>query len=331
MNKNKLLYYICNLQKENENLKKEIKELIEELLETNTGVLALIQEFEKSSNELLINDKKKTEFLEKLKKSNKEQLEKIKMQEQALIQADKMASLGQLVAGVAHEINNPTTYIRANIELLQKYLNIMRTNGVLFSDDAASYVEEFKDTFDTMYKGTDRIMDIISGLKFFVRQEKVSYEAFDLFDCINEAYKLVKNEFMKNKVILINNVEKDQYFVNGCKQQIEQIFINFFLNSIKAIKAQDINKSGFVEISVTRVRVSKLLISVRDNGCGIDEENLNSIFNPFFTTNQESGGTGLGLSIVNGIIQEHGGDIAVKSKKNQGTEFLITLPEFQRN
>ncbi len=326
-----MLYYLlfCNLQKENENLKKEVKGLIEELLETNTGVLALLQEIEKNSNELLINDKQKTEFLEKLKKSNREQVEKIKVQEQALIQADKMASLGQLVAGVAHEINNPTTYIRANIELLQKYLNIMWKNGLLISDDATPYVEEFKDTFESMYKGTDRIMDIISGLKFFVRQEKVSYEAFDLYGCITEAYKLVKNEFVRNKVSLRSNIEKDQFLIYGSRQQLEQIFINLFLNSIKAIKADDLNKAGFVEISVMREGISKLLISVRDNGCGIDEKNLNNIFNPFFTTNQDSGGTGLGLSIVYGIIREHGGDIQVKSTVNQGTEFIITLPEHQ--
>ncbi|WHH61366.1 ATP-binding protein [Petroclostridium sp. X23] len=331
MSREYLLYYLLfhKLNEENKSLKREVKELTEELMETNTGVLALIQEFEKSSNELQINDKQKAEFLEKLRKSNKEQIEKIKAQEQALIQADKMASLGQLVAGVAHEINNPTTYIRANIELLQKYWNIIENTNVMNSDRFIPYVDEFKDTLESMHKGTDRIMDIVSGLKFFSRQEKVAYEVFDLYGCFIEVYKLIKNEFIRNKINYFNNIDKDRFFINGSRQQMEQIFINLFLNSITAIKVSDSSKSGFVEIDVKREGMNTLSISVRDNGCGIGEKNLNKIFNPFFTTNQAFGGTGLGLSIVYGIIKEHGGNIQVRSKEKQGTEFIITLPEHQ--
>ncbi len=264
----------------------------------------------------------------KLKKSNKEQIERIRAQEEALIQADKMASIGQLVAGVAHEINNPTTYIRGNIELLQKYWkNIVRQTNILKHEETNAYVTDFEDTLESMYKGTDRIIDIVNGLKFFARQETVAYEIFDLKGCIIEAYKLVKSEFARNNINYLDRSEKDKFFIKGSKQQIEQVLINLFLNSIAAVKASKCYKGGLVEIDVLRNENNKLIITVKDNGCGIEEKNLNMIFNPFFTTNQGLGGTGLGLSIVYGIIKEHGGIIEVKSEKGQGTEFAIFLPE----
>lgn len=330
MNREYIFYYLLflELNDENKRLRTEVKELTEELLETNSGVLALIQEFEKSSNEILMNDYENTEFLEKLKKSNKEQLQRIKEQEEALIQADKMASLGHLVAGVAHEINNPTTYIRGNIELLRKYWEKIREKaGIVENDGVIDYATDFEDTLESMHKGTDRIMEIVSGLKFFSRQEKVTYEIFDLNGCITEAYKLVKNEFARNKIDFINRSEKGDFFINGSKQQIEQVLINLFINSITSFKAFKSQKKGFIVIEVKRAYCNKLCITVIDNGCGIEEKNLKMIFNPFFTTNQSYGGTGLGLSIVYGIIKEHGGSLEVKSTVNQGTEFAIFLPE----
>lgn len=333
MNGEYLLYYLlfCELNKDNMNLKEENKVLTQELLETNRGVLALIQEFEKSNNELLINDKEKTEFLENLKKLNREQVEKIKLQEQALIQADKMASLGQLVAGVAHEINNPTTYIRANIELLQKYWKkIIEQTNITENNNISLYITNYEDILESMHKGTGRIMDIVSGLKCFAKQEKLAYDVFDMNHCITEACKLVKNEFIKNKVSLVDRTEKGKFYVNGSSQQMEQIFVNLLVNSLTAIKASNSMRNGLVEIDIKRVENRRLMITVRDNGCGIAEKNISKIYDPFFTTNQASGGTGLGLSIVYGIVKEHGGSIDVKSQENKGTEFIINLPEYQK-
>ncbi|NOV93253.1 histidine kinase dimerization/phospho-acceptor domain-containing protein [Clostridium saccharobutylicum] len=113
------------LIRRNIELEEQVGDLTKELIQTNHEVLNILQAFEDLNKDMLSNDKEKNEFLTKLKISNKEQLEKIKMQENALIQADKLASLGQLIAGIAHEINNPNTYIRANIELLQKYWKLL--------------------------------------------------------------------------------------------------------------------------------------------------------------------------------------------------------------
>lgn len=327
MNEESLLYYA----KENMDLKQEVKHLTDELVETNKSALALIKELERSNKELLVNDREKTKFLEKLKRSNKEQMEKIKAQEEALIMADKMASLGHLVAGVAHEINNPTTFIRSNIELIKKYwTRILNSIDIKQQEEVDSYILGFEECLDTMYRGTDRIMDIVNGLKFFARQEKVVYDAVNLNQCINDAYKLVKNEFISYKIDFEIISEEENNYIYGSRQQIEQIFINLLINSVDAIKNSEEKKSGKVTIHIKRVaKRKKFVIRVKDNGCGIAEENLTKIFDPFYTTNQASGGTGLGLSVVYGIVNEHGGSIEAKSTKGMGAEILLTLPEYK--
>jgi len=290
MNGEYLFFYLmfCELNKENADLRKEVQELTEELMEL---------------------------------------IERIKAQGETLIQVNKMAALGHLVAGVAHEINNPATYIRANIELLQKYWKkIIEQTNVTENEGVNAYIADFECALESMYKGTDRIIDLVGGLKFFARQEKTAYEVFDISGCIAEAYKLVKNEFVKNKINYVDRTEKDMFFVNGSRQQFEQVFINLFFNSVMAVKASESPRPGLVEIDVKGADDNRLQILVKDNGCGIAEKNLNRIFDPFFTTNQAFGGTGLGLSIVYGIIKEHGGSIEVKSEENEGTEFTIFLP-----
>lgn len=267
-----------------------------------------------------------------LMKLNMEQEERIKKLEEALLQTNKMASLGQLVAGVAHEISNPLTYIRANTELLKKYWKaiVEQTN----TDDSihlSMYIKKCDETLEAIYKGTDIISDIINSLKNYARQEKLHYEVFDVNYSINEACKLVKSEFDKNKVDLKNRTDKDRYFVYGSSRQMEQIFVNLLMNSLTAIKASNTAGDGCVEIEIKKDENSMLRIFVKDNGCGIAEENISRIFNPFYTTNQASGGTGLGLYIVYKIVKEHGGDIEVRSREDKGTEFVINLPDVNRS
>lgn len=314
------------LIRRNIELEEQVGDLTKELIQTNHEVLNILQAFEDLNKDMLTNDKEKNEFLTKLKISNKEQLEKIKMQENALIQADKLASLGQLIAGIAHEINNPNTYIRANIELLQKYWKLLEKNiSVDEGDFSTSIVSDVPNIMASMYKGTERIMEIISALKAFSKEEKLFYEKININECIEEAYKLIKVELTKNKVIFINKVNQDGYKINASKQKIEQVLINLFLNSIKAIKHKK-EENGQIIIFTSEDK-DILNVSIKDNGCGINKEHLDMIFNPFFTTHQEDGGTGLGLSIVHGIMKEHGGSINVQSTINQGTEFTLIFPK----
>ncbi|WP_270566381.1 sensor histidine kinase [Clostridium beijerinckii] len=314
------------LIRRNIELEEQIGNLTKELIETNHEVLNILQAFEDLNKDMLVSDKEKNEFLTKLKISNKEQLEKIKMQENALIQADKLASLGQLIAGIAHEINNPNTYIRANIELLQKYWRLLEKNiSVDKMDLCSSIASDVPNIMNSMYKGTERIMEIISALKAFSKEEKLFYEKININQCIEEAFKLIKVELTKNKVVFINEVSKDGHEINASKQKIEQVLINLFLNSIKAIKLKK-EENGQITIFTSEDK-DILNISIKDNGCGIKKEHLDMIFNPFFTTHQEDGGTGLGLSIVHGIMKEHGGSIKVQSKIDEGTKFTLIFPK----
>lgn len=314
------------LIRRNIELEEQISNLTKELIETNHEVLNILQAFEDLNKDMLINDKEKNEFLTKLKISNKEQLEKIKMQENALIQADKLASLGQLIAGIAHEINNPNTYIRANIELLKKYWKILEMNTSINEEDfCSSIASDIPNIMNSMYKGTDRIMEIISALKAFSKEEKLFYEKINISQCIEEAYKLVKVELTKNKIAFINKVRQEGYEINASKQKIEQVLINLFLNSIKAINLKK-RENGEIIIFASEDEDS-LNIYIKDNGCGIKKEHLDMIFNPFFTTHQEDGGTGLGLSIVHGIMKEHGGSIKVDSVIDESTEFTLVFPK----
>ncbi|NOV75883.1 sensor histidine kinase [Clostridium saccharobutylicum] len=186
------------LIRRNIELEEQVGDLTKELIQTNHEVLNILQAFEDLNKDMLSNDKEKNEFLTKLKISNKEQLEKIKMQENALIQADKLASLGQLIAGIAHEINNPNTYIRANIELLQKYWKLLEKKiSVDEGDFCTSIVSDVPNIMTSMYKGTERIMEIISALKAFSKEEKLFYEKININQFIEEAYKLIKVELTK--------------------------------------------------------------------------------------------------------------------------------------
>ncbi|NOV93252.1 sensor histidine kinase [Clostridium saccharobutylicum] len=192
-------------------------------------------------------------------------------------------------------------------------------------DFCTSIVSDVPNIMTSMYKGTERIMEIISALKAFSKEEKLFYEKININQFIEEAYKLIKVELTKNKVILINKVNQDGYEINASKQKIEQVLINLFLNSIKAIKHKK-EENGQIIIFASEDK-DILNISIKDNGCGINKEHLDMIFNPFFTTHQEDGGTGLGLSIVHGIMKEHGGSIKVQSKINEGTEFTLIFPK----
>ncbi|KMT22001.1 sensor histidine kinase [Clostridium cylindrosporum] len=320
---------IAHLVNLKESLEHNNSKLTEELIKTNQDILALLQEFENIN----LGDVEKNGFLENLKRTNKEQMEKIREQEKALVQADKMASLGQLIAGIAHEINNPTTYIKSNIELMKRYWKvILPCIDINNNKKAKIVVDDVEEVLNSMYRGTDRIVEIVSGLKYFSRQEKADFKPLSLKDCIDDAYKLVKNELMKNNIDFKSFIELNQHMIFGAKQQIEQVIINLILNSINAIKSirSKNNLSGLIEIKAYQNDdKDSICLSIEDNGCGIKQEEISMVFNPFFTTNLKDGGTGLGLSIVYGIIEEHGGSINVISEENIFTKFTIIFPLYK--
>ena len=251
--------------------------------------------------------------------------------EMQLIQTDKLASLGQLVSGVAHEINNPNTFIRGNVSIIQeamrdilpildrhyrneKDLQIARLKYDVFKSNILVLLED-------MAQGTNRIKTIVDGLrKFAKRDDGVLIDDVDLNEVIQSCLRLVSNQIgrkAKVKLGLAGELPK----IKGNSQRLEQVVVNILINASQAID----KKIGNLAIS-TSLLENEILLKISDDGRGIDEKSMKQIFDPFFTTKRNQGGTGLGLSIAYGIIKEHKGRIAVESKLGSGTTFSIYLP-----
>lgn len=270
--------------------------------------------------------------------------EKARMQAR-LVQSDKMASIGQLAAGVAHEINNPLGYIWSNFDTLSGYLPelselIRHYEGALRAaleerEDAfsahAEAVERLKEKEDPSFimsdiakvleeskDGLGRIKSIVKGLKDFSHapEEDLAYE--DVNQCIEDALRLGWHE-LKYKVELVKELGEIPRVL--CRPiKLTQVFLNIFINATQAIEGR-----GSIWVK-TEAAKDGVCVTIRDNGAGMTEEVKSRIFEPFFTTKPAGSGTGLGLSIAIGIISEHKGSIELESEPGKGTTFRITLP-----
>jgi len=260
-------------------------------------------------------------------------ISKEKQMESQLIQSHKMASLGKLVTGVAHEINNPNTFILGNMKIireafadivpiLDKYydnnkdLKIARLPYYIFKENINILIED-------MVNGSIRMKKIVEGLRFFAKKDvDVLDEEVRINELIENTIRLVKKQLGKKSVIELDLESLIPLFI-GNITKIEQVIVNMIVNASQAIgkdKGKIIIKTRYLP------EVEKVQVSISDNGKGMDEKTKHNIFDPFFTTKRNEGGTGLGLSISYGIIKEHGGIISVDSSPGKGTSFSILLP-----
>jgi len=251
---------------------------------------------------------------------------------QQLLHAEKMASIGQLAAGIAHEINNPVGYIQSNIEILTEYYEIiMAFKNLVIENNPSNDIKTFYQEQDLDYifndieavikscqEGTGRVSKIIKDLGSYAHQDNEKMEPVNIDELINKSLVLVANE-LKYKVELITQLEASSV-IFGYPQKLQQVFINLLVNASHAIES-----SGKVWIT-SKLVDSEVNISIRDNGHGISSENMKKLFDPFFTTKPVGKGTGLGLHIVSSILEEHNGHITVSSTLGQGTEFILHLP-----
>ena len=240
---------------------------------------------------------------EDLKKAYKELSEK----QELLVQKERLASMGQLSAGVAHEINNPIgTIVLYSHTLLKQF-----PEGGQVRDDLKVIVNEAM-----------RCKDIVRDLLNFARQSRVSKEPTDFTELIGKVFTILKPEAETKQVILRARHNDTLPAIMMDKAQIEQVFVNLIKNSVDAVP-----RGGDVTV-VSRLRDNgdALEVQVIDNGCGIEPENLSKLFTPFFTTKDMGKGTGLGLAIAYGVIKMHSGNITVDSEPGKGTTFTIYLP-----
>jgi PAS domain S-box-containing protein len=228
--------------------------------------------------------------------------------EAELIQSEKLAAVGQLAAGVAHEINNPLTAVIANAQMLIQDI----------SPDQTELMESAK----LIEMAGIRANQVVKNLLGLVRKEESDFEPVDLNESIQSALMLVSHEFISRQItITFNRVEKIPSIIASANY-LQGVWINLLMNSIEAIGSE----KGEIKIGL-HYEAGNFYVEFKDTGPGITDANLGRIFEPFFTTKQSGQGTGLGLSLVRRVIQAHGGQILVESSPGEGARFTIILPE----
>ncbi|MEO1431989.1 MAG: AAA family ATPase [Cyanobacteria bacterium J06633_8] len=272
-------------------------------------------------------------------------LKELKYAQSQLIQSEKMSSLGQLVAGIAHEINNPISFIFGNInpaqeyvesliELINLYQNVYlqplpEIKSKIVDIELDYLIEDLPKILDSMKTGANRISEIVLSLRNFSRLDESEIKSVDIHDGIDSTILILQNKLNSNgqypeiKVIKeYNQIPK----LNCYASALNQVFINIIGNAIYALREKHENKP-FIKIKTSLKDKNNILISISDNGVGINQSVLNKIFDPFYTTKAVGSGTGLGLSTSYSIVvTKHGGKLSCVSTPGEGTEFVIELP-----
>ncbi len=270
----------------------------------------------------------------------------LKQTQNQLVQSEKMAALGVLTAGVAHEINNPINFIRGSNDglktLTQEISEVLEKLKLLSIDDDKTLnnqkiIAEIKNTtlveehlsmlpefIEGIDIGVDRTAKIVSGLLLYSRNDHTISQNANINEIIDAALLILKNKY-KHNIEVVTTLDANLPEINCYPSQLNQVFVNLIDNAIYAIG----DKAGVISITTSLLN-DNITVSIKDNGEGIPEDIIDKIFDPFYTTKEVGKGTGLGLSICQGIISNHNGTIEVKSEEGNGTEFIISVPLDQK-
>jgi len=286
-----------DLKKHNDNLERLVAERTDELQAANEEL--------RSTNEELIY---KNEIVIKQNKDIELVLKNLKATQAQLIQSEKMASIGVLTAGVAHEINNPLNFIMGGYRGL---CDELKTHDFDKDKRISVFLEGIK-------TGIDRAADIVKGLNQLSRDNDNYNEKCEIHAIIDNCLTILHNTY-KNRIKIVKNYVKESLFVEGNTGKLHQVFINIISNAIDSIE-----NNGVIYLdTISKDKVIE--VKIKDTGCGIPEVNSKKILDPFFTTKDPGKGTGLGLSITNTIIQQHNGRLHFDSAEGKGTKVLIHL------
>ncbi|MBC7929212.1 MAG: response regulator [Rubrivivax sp.] len=254
-----------------------------------------------------------------------------------IVQSEKMASLGQLAAGVAHELNNPAGFIYGNIEILdectrgvEQLLSFYET--VPLTEEMSARARQIKDSIDyentladlrsiitDCREGAERIRDVVQNLRTFSRLDEAEFKKVDIHEGLESTLRLLSRYYSADNVTLARDYG-ELPLVDCYAGQLNQVWLNLLVNAAHAVK-----EGGEVRIK-TRREAGMVVVTISDTGYGIEPENLRRIFDPFFTTKPIGEGTGLGLSVTYSIIERHRGNIGVESKPGEGTTFTVAIP-----
>lgn len=307
-------------------LEQKIRERTEELRNANATLLKSREEISKKNNELEASEEEYKQLNEELKVTNEMlnnknlELEKafkkinqtllqLKETQSQLVQSEKMASLGILTAGIAHEINNPLNFIHGGKFAIEEYIT--------------EYLPEHKKVLypmiDIIEQGVNRTLKIINSLNHFNRKSVSKNELCNIETIIENCLIMLEN-LIRHKIEIKKSFTTNRYFLYGNESELHQVLFNILTNAIQAIPSK-----GVITIE-TKITESTLKIAIKDTGRGISQENIKKITDPFFTTKAPGEGTGLGMSIAYSIIKQHKGKLEYKSKPGEGTEVTLQFP-----
>ncbi|MCB9421568.1 MAG: response regulator [Ardenticatenaceae bacterium] len=230
--------------------------------------------------------------------------------ESSLLQAGKLAAIGQLAAGVAHEINNPLTAVNANAQLLKMVIPVE---------------DENYESVDLIYRAGERAAKVVRGLLDFARQEQYDFKSTDINEAIAQALDLVQYQLQSANIDVFLDLAEDLPEVVASVEHLKSVWLNLLVNARDAVQSLPDNR--FIEVT-TRLNQEgdRVQVLVRDNGKGMSQAELGHIFEPFYTTKDPGKGTGLGLATCYRIVEQHNGEINVVSAVNEGTTFIVHLP-----
>lgn len=312
------------------------------------------QQLNEYSKNLEMKVEERTQDLLQRTKQLSATLQELKSTQTQLIQAEKMSALGQLVAGIAHEINNPTNFIYGNLDHAEDYFNDLIELIELYQDYYPSpgeeiekfmeeieleyLTEDFSKVLHSMKIGASRIREIVKSLRTFSRLDEAEIKDVDIHEGIDSTLMILDNRLQQKKdrpeIQVIKEYGKLPP-INCYAGQLNQVFMNLLTNAIDAIESQPIKNDlnshssshSWIKIVTKMKNAAEIEIAIADNGPGIPDEVKHRLFDPFFTTKPVGKGTGLGLSISYSIIVEkHGGQLEVNSTPGKGTEFIISIP-----
>jgi PAS domain S-box-containing protein len=294
-----------------------------------------------------ISDRKAAEATLKVYAECVEQtLKELQRTQAQVIQSEKMSSLGQLVAGIAHEINNPVNFIHGNLchtrtyaqdllELIELYQELYPTPPTAIANKIAEIDLEFlsedlHNILTSMQGGTERIREIVKSLRLFSRLDEAEVKSVNIHDGIDSALMILDSRLKAKgdrSSIQVIKTYRSLPEVECFAGQLNQVFMNILLNAIDALEVQPTSSSRIIHITTAVIESNQIEIRFEDNGCGIDASIQSQIFDPFFTTKPVGKGTGMGMSIAYQIITEtHKGQITCQSAPGEGAEFIIQIP-----
>ncbi len=234
--------------------------------------------------------------------------------DEKLVQSQKLASIGELSAGIGHEINNPLGIISQETEWMQHLLKRI-------GESPSKEVTELQDSLKEVLRQVDRCREITQNLLDFARRKEPVFQEVNVNKLIDDLSRLVEKEVIQHKIAIRRDFQQDLPLVYTDAPSLRQVVLNLLNNATYAVQ-----KDGKIRIATKSSENGSVDIVVEDTGCGIPKDHLTKIFDPFFTTKPEGKGTGLGLSICHGIVDKLGGRISVSSEVGKGSTFVVTLP-----